>query len=139
MEHMSNRWSMIVAEKKVELLSEELVHRTSQFMFVWDSKGRVQCDCVIAFEKMKHLTKIRTNVHNSRHYHSNLPDDFFYFYAADFQLWNLANSVNSICYHPTELSSAVRSVSFMVPRDRIRHVMTQQHQVADYVAIPQRA
>ena len=80
--------------------TEEHLHRMPQHMFVFARTGRVQCDCVIAFEKFAARTKI---VKNSRkHVNVSFPKSFAKLYKRDFELHDSALRAKEFCFRPTQ-------------------------------------
>lgn len=88
--------------------TEELLHRMPQHMFVWTSDGRVQCQCVIAFEKMTrllsvHLNKrtpsVTNNTEMNRHWRAMQS-----LYRQDESLHMQALRSKQLCYRPNRRS-----------------------------------
>lgn len=85
---------------------DRLAHRQPQHWFVWDEIGQVQCDCVVAIEKLHLLTSRRSNRETtpSSDVPPPLPAALEELYAADRDLWRRALRAPGICYEPRELS-----------------------------------
>lgn len=91
-----------------------------QHWFVWDDVGRVQCHCVIAFEKLwlltsRHLEQsaslqpraesIRTSIRGTWlatnvSAFEELPAELRALYAKDQKLWEHAGNASGLCYEP---------------------------------------
>lgn len=96
--------------------SEEMLHRMPQHMFVFARTGRLQCECVVAFEKMGHLVynnrgttalilnKAKRRVNNA----TRMPADFAHLYRVDFSLHREALRAWNICYRPPAHISLLR-------------------------------
>ena len=80
--------------------TEELAHRQPQHWYVWDEHGGVQCDCVVAFEKLGMLTDSQKKA--SSHVTGGvLPAPLQQLYSVDFHLWRLAHQTDGFCYRPS--------------------------------------
>lgn len=90
--------------------TEELAHLQPQSWFVWDGLGRVQCECVVAFEQLPFLTSrtVRNSAHASgasvgTERYEQLPPPLRLLYALDLYLWQLAwqlVNTSQFCYRP---------------------------------------
>lgn len=80
--------------------TEERAHRMPQSWFVWDEDGRVLCDCVVAFEKLKHITNLTINRSSPRNRSFAFPRRL---YDMDALLHEVARSTPALCYHPRPL------------------------------------
>ena len=80
--------------------NEELVHRMPQHMFIFSRSGHVQCDCVIAIERLKNVTDIVKNDDKNKMSHHDfvLPHGFFALYSADRMIWSSALQYHDLCY-----------------------------------------
>lgn len=91
--------------------TEEKVHRQPQRWYVWDGDGAVQCQCVVAFERMMPLLNgtivllgRKSGNWTQRRVWANqtepLPEPLEALYAKDRQLWERALHSKSVCYRP---------------------------------------
>ena len=91
--------------------TDELLHKQPQSWYVWDSQGRVQCDCVVAFEKLglfvDHVwnsasLKSKQEVANSW---TGIGSVLSLLYNLDSSLWYNATQVSNetVCYRPQPL------------------------------------
>jgi hypothetical protein len=91
--------------------TEELLHKQPQSYFVWSASGDVQCDCVVAFEKLPKLTKAHLQTSNGKPLSENpirgqpgyskpLPRSLLGLYELDFLLWKHALADTHLCYRP---------------------------------------
>jgi hypothetical protein len=70
--------------------------------FVWADDGSVQCDCVVAFEKLGSLLSNRLNVGDTRLRHDDpLPEPLARLYRLDQSLWERALRAPGLCYQPS--------------------------------------
>ena len=82
----------------------ELTHKQPQHWFVWASDGQVQCDCVVAFERIHVLTTKHKHSRGVAHAtKTQLPESLAELYRADWLLWRLARNSPSLCYRPAAL------------------------------------
>ena len=91
--------------------TEELVHYQPQHWFVWSADGSVQCDCVIAHEKLRFFEIGRTNnFTEAREATSSeapappsppLPKALLELYALDATLHASARTSSKLCYRPS--------------------------------------
>jgi hypothetical protein len=115
-EHLNGTWFGHPATPPAELLrtfsdgrhsvqewTEELVHRQPQHWYVWDEHGGVQCDCVVAFEKLGTLTDTRkkASAHADTVGAGELPAPLQLLYKMDAHLWRLAQETDQFCFRPT--------------------------------------
>lgn len=86
---------------------EELVHKQPQHWFVWDAEGRVQCECVVAFEKLGQLTRAHhlPSAHGDRG--ADLPPELVELYKLDRLLWQRALESSRLCFSPRPLRLAL--------------------------------
>lgn len=82
--------------------TEEFVHRMPQAWFVWDARGRVTCDCVVAFERLGNLTSVHSN-RAQQPRALNLSDFPWELYARDALLHTLARESPTLCYRPPRI------------------------------------
>ena len=90
--------------------TEELVHYQPQHWFVWSADGSVQCECVIAHEKLRFFEIGRTNnFTEAREATSSeapappsppLPKALLELYALDATLHASARTSSKLCYRP---------------------------------------
>ena len=85
----SSNWSSVT-------WNEELLHRMPQHMFVFARTGDVQCDCIVAIEKLKNYTSVHKN--SAKHFNSIVPVGFESLYAADYLLWKEALRNPEVCH-----------------------------------------
>ncbi len=70
--------------------------------FVWADDGSVQCDCVVAFEKLGSLISKRLNVGDPRlRPNDPLPVPLARLYKRDQRLWERALRAPGLCYQPS--------------------------------------
>ena len=83
-------------------VTEELLHRLPQHMFIFSRSGHLQCECVVAFEKLGLLFKNGSVVVNKSIHKSSvkLPKDFANLYRFDTILHRAALSSRSTCFRP---------------------------------------
>ena len=94
--------------------NEELLHRQPQHWYVWDDDGRVQCECVVAFEKLSLFTTKHLKRSHSSHSNSTGPSydaALQRLYSLDLQLWKLANQAATLCYTPRALPAPLWDVA----------------------------
>ena len=84
--------------------TEEAVHRMPQHMFVFSRSGHVQCDCIIAIERLKNITSVKKNTHNIAHSPFELPEGFFALYSADHMIWSAALKNHSLCHQEKSMA-----------------------------------
>jgi hypothetical protein len=100
--------------KQFSTLTEELLHRIPQHRFVWSPDCVVQCDCVVAFEKMNVLTTNKVNP--GKHKELNITTPYFLesMYKGDALLWKAAKDAE-FCLRPTRaLCHAVHALTYAV-------------------------
>lgn len=92
---------------------EELLHRMPQHMFVFSRNGSLQCECVVAFEKIGLLFAAQPVVMNNvTHSPSDvLPKDFADLYRFDTILHRAARSSPNICFRPAAYAAAYATAS----------------------------
>lgn len=81
--------------------TEELLYRIPQHMFVFSRTGELQCECVVAFEKLALL--LRNGVVNNKsgpHGVAPLPTDFQRLYRLDERIHRAARVARGLCYTP---------------------------------------
>ena len=82
--------------------TEELVHVQPQHWFVWATDGSVQCECVVAHERLHFFELGRIN--NSSEAHDDvavrLPKELKELYAPDVRLYASARQSSGLCFHP---------------------------------------
>ena len=78
--------------------TEEAVHRMPQHMFIFSRSGHVQCDCVVAIERLKNVTRIVKNHDRKRPSDFVLPRGFFALYSADHMIWSSALQNHDLCH-----------------------------------------
>ena len=104
-----------------------LNHAVPQSWYVWSQRGQTQCQCVVAFEKLKRTlteTWIRPNAENAngsvrcsdhrqaRRYatlrrmvtQGTLPESWWLLHGLDLRLWQDALQDKSFCHFPPRLS-----------------------------------
>ena len=81
-----------------DLHAEELAHRQPQSWFVWDEQGAVQCDCIVAIEKLDQIVAQRENSYPAQP--MPLPSPLRELYRPDFELWERARDSAGLCYRP---------------------------------------
>lgn len=93
--------------------TEELLHKQPQHFFVWAADGRVQCDCVVAFEKL-HLFAGEKRWNGRPHRSADpqfsqegLHPALELLYSLDVQLWASARQTDELCYRPMPLPRTV--------------------------------
>ena len=102
--HASQLSSIFANGRFTVMWDETFVHKQPQHWFVWDSIGRVQCHCVVAYEKLGLLTSQHKNVNAHGHSEApNLPSYLRELYRMDAVLWRLARESTSLCYTPKPL------------------------------------
>ena len=79
---------------------EELAHRQPQHWFVWDETGEVQCDCVVAIEKLGRIIAKHENTNHRQPRQLPLPTALEDVYKLDVDLWERARDSAGLCYHP---------------------------------------
>ena len=86
--------------------TEELLHKQPQHFFIWDGNGRVQCQCVVAFERLPMFTHQHLRQTSQKQNMSLLPFDanISRLYATDERLWTLASQAPELCYRPPNRS-----------------------------------
>lgn len=82
-----------------------VAHRQPQHWFVWDERGAVQCDCVVAFEKLPsfrlpHKNHGETADDDEPATPQALPASLQELYAPDVELWRRAKEAPGLCYRP---------------------------------------
>ena len=114
--------------------TEETLHRMPQHMFVWSANGSVQCDCVVAFEKLSRVTSIHTNMarknatraaelaavyqYDEETSKTAFSSSFAKMYEMDLLLWERAKATPDLCYQPTSLKTPIILVD---PRGQRNH------------------
>jgi len=96
----ANASRLLFRYQRPAMWSDELLHRMPQYMFVWSSSGAVQCDCIVAFEKLARITKFHKNIRPRNKSLKKMPRDFINLYRADHALWLRARQSDELCYSP---------------------------------------
>ena len=83
-------------------------HWQPQWWFVWNAHGQVQCDCVVAIEKLEYFTNVQSNTVNDSvaqgGHKYTLPVSLRHnLYKRDVELWRQAKSSPGVCYRPAQL------------------------------------
>ena len=96
--------------------TEQHLHMQPQSWYVWDDRGNVVCDCVVAFERIANLTSSHLNrgpiMNRSR---IALPPELVRLYARDQQLHRDALSVPAphLCWRPAAARKPGPSFAFV--------------------------
>lgn len=89
------------SRESLEPFDDNLLHMLPQSWFVWDSRGKVRCSCVIAFPKLALLAGLpqRNAVGHGDVGWMSSPV-FPKLYAHDERLFARANAAPELCYRP---------------------------------------
>lgn len=95
-EFENGRWHVQWSSDHAEIL----VHLQPQSWFVWAAEGRVECDCVVAIEKLARVLPKRLNRASDPSSADTLPRALQLLYRGDAALWQKARNSTDFCYRP---------------------------------------